>query len=92
LLLCFGLTACGNNGIIGKCLPNNSTVSTTEQDGKVIENEITVRYICGFFENKESDLPNFGPSTEEFLFETSDEDELKVCDKQCTKWCKENKK
>jgi len=68
LILCFGLVAC-DNGIVGKCLPNNSTVSTTEQDGKVIETKTTVRYICGCFENKESDLPDFGPSKEEFLFE-----------------------
>lgn len=101
LILCFGLVAC-DNGIVGKCLPNNSTISTTEQDGKVIGTKTTVRYICGCFENKESDLPDFGPSNEEFSFETTDTKTVndvervdganKVCDKQCTKWCRENKK
>lgn len=126
LLLCFGLTACDNNGVIGKCVPNTSSTTTTEQNGKVIEIKTTVRYMCGCFENKESDLPDFGPSNEEFSFETTDKETVqdiepvddveykyiektqtetveisgtesktyanKVCDKQCTKWCKKNKK
>ena len=123
-MLCFGLIACDNNTIVGKCLPNTSSITTTEQNGKVIETKTTVRYMCGCFENKESDLPNFGPSTEEFSFETADKETMqdiepvdgveykytektetveiseaesksyanKVCDKQCTKWCMENKK
>lgn len=126
LMLCFVLIACDDNTIVGKCMPNTSSITKTEQNGKVIETKTTVRYICGCFENKESDLPDFGPSNEEFSFETTDKETVqdieavdgveykytentktetveisgtesksyanKVCDKQCTKWCRENKK
>ena len=71
-MLCFGLIACVDNTIVGKCVPNTSSTTTTEQNGKVIETKTTIKYICGCFENKESDLPDFGPSNEEFSFETTD--------------------
>ncbi len=72
LMLCFGLSACDDNTIVGKCVLNTSSTTTTEQNGKVIETKTTIKYICGCFENKESDLPDFGPSNEEFSFETTD--------------------
>ena len=71
-MLCFGLSACDDNTIVGKCVLNTSSTTTTEQNGKVIETKTTIKYICGCFENKESDLPDFGPSNEEFSFETTD--------------------
>ena len=66
LVVCFGLSACDNNTIVGKCLPNEKSTTTTEQNGKVIESKTIVKYMCGCFENKESNLPDFAPSKEEF--------------------------
>ena len=72
LLLCFGLIACDNNTIVGKCLTNERSTTKTEQDGKITRIKITDGFICGCFENTESDLPQFGPSKEDFLFEITE--------------------
>ena len=72
LLLCFGLNACDNNTIVGKCLTNERSTTETKQDGKITQIKITDVFICGCFENTVSDLPQFGPSKEDFLFEITE--------------------
>ena len=68
----FCLCACDNNTIVGKCLPNERTVTTTEQNGKIIKTSTTELFLCGCFDNVESDTPQFMISKEEFSFKTSD--------------------
>ncbi len=70
VLLC--LCACDNNKIVGKCLPNERTITTTEQNGKTIKTSTTELFLCGCFDSAESDTPQFMISKEEFSFKTSD--------------------
>ena len=69
VLLC--LCACDNNTIVGKCLPNERTVTTTEQNGKIIKTSTAELFLCGCFDNVESDTPQFMISKEEFSFKIS---------------------
>ena len=69
VLLC--LCACDNNTIVGKCLPNERTVTTTEQNGKIIKTSTAELFLCGCFGNIESDTPQFMISQEEFSFKIS---------------------
>lgn len=96
VLLC--LYACDNNTIIGKCLNNRSTTTTTEQDGKNISTTVTEFLLCGCFDDIKSENPTFVFSEDEFLFESTysfanndleiTKPDNKQCDKQCTKLCK----
>ena len=70
VLLC--LCACDNNTIVGKCLPNERTVTTVEQNGKIIKTSTAELFLCGCFDNVESDTPQFMIAKEEFSFKTSD--------------------
>ena len=98
VLLC--LCACDNNTIVGKCLVNRSTTTTTEQDEKNIGTTITEFLLCGCFDDIKSKEPTFVFSEDEFLFEStysfaSNDSEItkpdnKQCDKQCTKLCKKH--
>ena len=67
----FCLCACDNNTIVGKCLPNEKITTTTEQNGKTIKTSTTELFLCGCFDNIESDTPQFMISKEEFSFEIS---------------------
>lgn len=69
VLLC--LCACDNNTIVGKCLPNERTVTTTEQNGKTIKTSTVELFLCGCFDDVESDTPQFMISKEEFSFKIS---------------------
>ena len=69
ILLC--LCACDNNTIVGKCLPNERTTTTTEQNGKIIKTSTKDLFLCGCFDRVESDAPQFMISKEEFSFEIS---------------------
>lgn len=70
VLLC--LCACDNNTIVGKCLPNERAITTTEQNGKIIKTSTAELFLCGCFDNVESDTPQFMISKEAFSFKTSD--------------------
>ena len=70
VLLC--LCACDTDTIVGKCLPHERTVTSIEQNGKIVKTSTVESFICGCFENIESDTPQFAISTDEFSFETSD--------------------
>lgn len=74
VLLC--LCACDNNPVVGKCLPNERTITTTEQDGKIIKTSTTELFLCGCFDSTESDAPQFMISKEEFSFEISNTETL----------------
>lgn len=74
VLLC--LCACDNNKIVGKCLPNERTITTTEQNGKTIKTSTTELFLCGCFDSAESDTPQFMISKEEFSFEISNTETL----------------
>ena len=92
------LCACDNNTIVGKCLNNRRTNTTTEQDGKNIGTTVTEFLLCGCFDGIKSEKPTFVFSEDEFLFESTysfASDDLEItkpdnrqCDKQCTKLCK----
>lgn len=71
LILCFVLTACDNNSVVGKCLLNGRSYQTTEQNGKLIETKINSIFVCGCFETQESTTPDFMIPKDYFLFETS---------------------
>ena len=99
VLLC--LCSCDNTTIVGKCLPNERTVTTiTEQNGETIKTSTTELFLCGCFDNVESDTPQFMISKEEFLFKISNAETIneietitentinKTCNKKCTKLCK----
>ncbi len=87
LSLCLVVAACDNGGFIGKCLPNERTITTTEENGQVVEVSKTHLLLCGCFDNNELDTPNFMISKEEFSFE-SELESNKICDSQCSKLCK----
>jgi len=94
LSLCFVVAACDNGGFIGKCLPNERTITTTEENGQVVEVSKTHLLLCGCFDNNQfdnnqSEVPNFMISKEEFSFE-SELESNKICDKQCSKLCKKH--
>ena len=74
VLLC--LCACDNNKIVGKCLPNERTITTTEQNGKTIKTSTTELFLCGCFDSTESGTPQFMISKEEFSFEISNTETL----------------
>lgn len=71
LLVCSVLCGCGDNSLVGKCLPNERSITTTEQSGQIIETKITDSLLCGCFETLESTEPQFIMSREEFSFEHS---------------------
>lgn len=89
LSLCLVVAACDNGGFMGKCLPNERTITTTEENGRVVEVSKTHLLLCGCFDNNESEIPNFMISKEEFSFE-SELESNKICDKQCSKLCKKH--
>ena len=66
------LCACDNSTVVGKCLQNERTITTTEQNGKIIKTSTTELFLCGCFDSAESDVPQFMISKEEFSFEISD--------------------
>lgn len=72
----FCLCACDNNTVVGKCLPNEKTVTTTEQGGKIIKTSTTELFLCGCFDSTESDAPQFMISKEEFSFKISNTETL----------------
>lgn len=74
VLLC--LCACDNNKIVGKCLLNERTITTTEQNGKTIKTSTTELFLCGCFDSAESDTPQFMISKEDFSFEISNTETL----------------
>lgn len=74
ILLC--LCACDNNTIVGKCLPNERTTTTTEQNGKIIKTSTKDLFLCGCFNRVEFDTPQFMISKEEFSFEISNTETL----------------
>ena len=85
LMLVF-LCAC-DNGTVGKCLTNERSVTTTEQDGTIIETTTIDTLLCGCFENKKSNEPYFIIPTDEFSFQ-SETPTSQDCDRQCVKLCK----
>ena len=89
LSLCLVVAACDNGGFIGKCLPNERTITTTEENGQVVEVSKTHLLLCGCFVNNQSEVQNFMISKEEFSFE-SELESNKICDKQCSKLCKKH--
>ena len=91
LMLCFGLTACDNSTIVGKCLPNERSTTTTEQNGKIVETTTTNTLLCGCFENIESSEPLFMISKETFSFQSETATDSK-CDDLCVELCKTQKK
>lgn len=76
LTVLFCLCACDNNTVVGECLPNEKTVTTTEQDGKIIKTSTTELFLCGCFDSTESDAPQFMISKEEFSFKISNTETL----------------
>lgn len=74
VLLC--LCSCDNNTIIGKCLPNERSTTTTEQNGKTVKTSTSELFLCGCFDSVESDVPQFMISKEEFSFEISNTETL----------------
>ena len=74
VLLC--LCACDSNTIVGKCLQNERTTTTTEQNGKIIKTSTKDLFLCGCFDSIESDIPQFMISKEEFSFEISNTETL----------------
>ena len=71
LLPIMTLAACDNNKIVGKCLPNERTTTITEQNGKKIETSTSLVFLCGCFQNPNTNSPDFIISKNEFLFETT---------------------
>lgn len=69
VLLC--MCACDNNPITGKCLPNERTISTTEQNGQTIKTSTSELFLCGCFKDAESEMPDFMIPKDEFSFEIS---------------------
>ena len=68
----FCLCACDNNTVVGKCLPQEKNITTIEQNGKTIQTSTTVSFLCGCFDDAESDTPQIMLSKEAFSFETTD--------------------
>ena len=69
VLLC--LCACDNNTITGKCLPNERTVSNTEQNGQNVKTSTTESFLCGCFKDTKSEMPDFMIPKDEFSFKIS---------------------
>ena len=89
VLLC--LCACDNNTIVGKCLTNRTSTTTTEQDRQVVETKVTNFLLCGCFKDSKSKDPAFMIPEEEFVFKAEGSEVQKsdkiTCDKQCKKSC-----
>ncbi len=61
LIACISLTSCDSNKFdakfIGKCIPNEITTATTQQNGKKISIKTTTTFLCGCFNKLSPDKP-----------------------------------
>ncbi len=101
IMLCIALCGCDNknDNMMGYCVKNDHTVTTTEQNGQVIKRTTTYTKLCKCHSTDEQNSNSFMIPTKEFSFtesytESTFNDNIPPsqptpeCDKQCAMLCK----